>query len=147
MVKRFTRVHNGKARCAKCKRRKLLHLFNKHRKRDDVQGYCKSCDLKRQRTAERKQQHRRAKTLRQYGVTEEQYQALYKKQNGKCALCGNPETDARHGRLSIDHNHETGEIRGLLCGRCNMAIGLLRDDPVLARRVAAYLLGGVGDHD
>ena len=107
------------------------------------QAYCIYCDLRRQRTAPRKEQQRRRKTLRKYGITEEQYQEMWLKQNGTCLICKTTKgTDERTGRLSVDHDHLTDKVRGLLCGRCNMAIGLLRDDPTLARRVADYLLGG-----
>lgn len=62
------------------------------------------------------------------------------KQNGVCAICQtNTITDSRQGRLSIDHDHLTERVRGLLCGLCNKAVGLLRDNPDLAQRVITYL--------
>lgn len=74
------------------------------------------------------------------GLTEQQYKEILRQQNGKCAICRlSVTTDNRKGRLSVDHNHATGIVRGLLCGHCNKAIGLLRDDPTLARRLAKYL--------
>jgi len=64
--------------------------------------------------------------LKLYGITEIEYNELFLKQNGKCAIC----KDEQHGRfkLSVDHNHKTGKVRGLLCGQCNYAIGLLNDN-------------------
>lgn len=63
-------------------------------------------------------------------------------QNGGCAICGSPETRIVKGTLNslvVDHNHETGVIRGLLCALCNTALGKFHDDPDLLRRAAEYL--------
>jgi len=57
-------------------------------------------------------------------------------------ICGMPETLVRRGtlcELTIDHDHATGQIRGLLCNNCNRAIGLLKDNPQTLRQAAAYL--------
>lgn len=76
--------------------------------------------------------------LRKYGITEEQYNALLKKQDGHCALC--PRTVEKSGKkLSVDHNHKTGEIRGLLCYRCNKFLVGRHTDPYLVELMAAYL--------
>lgn len=62
-----------------------------------------------------------------YGVSPEQYWELFQAQGGKCKICGyEPKGDEY---LHIDHNKETGEIRGLLCGKCNKAIGLMDEKP------------------
>lgn len=62
-------------------------------------------------------------------------------QANKCAICGceGGSEDNRGDRLAVDHDHETGVVRGLLCHKCNTAIGLLRDDPEVLRRAADYL--------
>jgi hypothetical protein len=81
--------------------------------------------------------------LRQYGITEQDYQDILDKQNNKCPICfSKRNSDHRSGRLDVDHEHNTGKVRGLLCGNCNKAIGLLGDDPARARRLAEYLQGG-----
>lgn len=78
-----------------------------------------------------------------YGITDLEYRALLEKQHGKCAVCGNGETQMGNGgkvrNLGVDHCHDTGKIRGLLCHNCNVAIGHAQDDPALLRRMAAYL--------
>jgi hypothetical protein len=71
-----------------------------------------------------------------YGVTVEQYEDMFAKQSGLCAICLK---DASRGTLNVDHDHETGRIRGLLCGHCNRGLGLLRDDPELLEEAARYL--------
>lgn len=59
-------------------------------------------------------------------------------QQGKCAICGgDPKFPNR--RLCVDHDHATGHFRGLLCGHCNTAIGLMKDSPEIMRKAIAYL--------
>jgi hypothetical protein len=83
---------------------------------------------------------RRAAKLRQtYGLTVEDYDALLASQNGKCAICGSEFADKRVGFLHVDHDHETGEVRGLLCSSCNRGLGFFKDDPNLMRRGIEYL--------
>lgn len=81
---------------------------------------------------------RRAK----YGLEPAEYQALLERQGGVCAICRRPETAVLRGRnkaLCVDHDHVTDRVRGLLCFRCNLAIGYLSDDPERARAAADYL--------
>ena len=72
-----------------------------------------------------------------YGVTWDEYELLLACQDGRCAICnGRP----RKNMLSVDHDHKTGEVRGLLCSRCNhRLLGSANDDPVRLRRAADYL--------
>lgn len=74
-----------------------------------------------------------------YGITAEQYDALYKAQGGRCAICRRATGAAR--RLAVDHNHQTGEVRGLLCKPCNRyGLGMFaRDNPEVLDRAAEYL--------
>lgn len=80
--------------------------------------------------------------LRHYGVTVQWYDAKLAEQDGKCAVCGQPETKAIKGRvlaLAVDHDHETGATRDLLCLSCNRGLGLFRDDPDRLLAAAAYI--------
>lgn len=80
--------------------------------------------------------------LKKYGLTIEEYEALYEAQDGVCAICKCPPEEAgRWERLMVDHDHETQEVRGLLCQNCNSGLGHFRDDPELLRRAVLYLLG------
>jgi hypothetical protein len=78
-----------------------------------------------------------------YGMTEEQWWEIFDKQGGKCAICGEQETSKHSSgtvfRMSVDHCHTTGKIRGILCNNCNRAIGMLKDDARMLRRAADYL--------
>ena len=77
-----------------------------------------------------------------YGLSGAEYERLFVAQDGKCAACGNAESVVRGGillRLAVDHVHETGAVRGLLCGRCNRGIGNFDDDPERLEAAARYL--------
>jgi len=75
--------------------------------------------------------------LRQYGLSQTDYDELLAKQDGVCAIChlANPNGRA----LSVDHDHETDAVRGLLCLHCNSGLGQFRDDSELLRRALAYM--------
>lgn len=74
--------------------------------------------------------------LKKFGLTVEAYNLLLEKQNGACAVCfTKPVTQA----LSVDHDHRTGKVRGLLCQSCNVGIGFLKDDARLMRNAADYI--------
>lgn len=72
-----------------------------------------------------------------YGMSLEEYYALFDRQGGVCAIC--LETCSSGRRLAVDHDHETGHIRGLLCGKCNRGAGLFDDDPSKLYAAALYL--------
>lgn len=76
---------------------------------------------------------------RLYGITRDDYNHILLSQDGGCAICGK-QSPPRRGRLAVDHDHVTGQIRGLLCSKCNQAIGLLSEQPALLRKAAQYLV-------
>ena len=82
--------------------------------------------------------------IHKYGIGLAQYETMLERQSGACAICKRAERsrDRRTGnvcRLSVDHCHTTGEVRGLLCKNCNAAIGLLEHDPDLLDAARGYL--------
>lgn len=72
-----------------------------------------------------------------YGLTSNEYQQVYEYQGRKCAICRR--ATGKTKRLSVDHDHNTGEVRMLLCTRCNKMLGHLRDDPEAFERAADCL--------
>lgn len=85
-----------------------------------------------------------AEVERKYGFDRVAYLAMLVKQGERCRICRRDETFTRGGRLtrlSVDHDHATGTVRGLLCMDCNRAIGLFGDDPDRLESAAAYLRG------
>jgi Recombination endonuclease VII len=87
----------------------------------------------------------RRKTLRRRGLTQTEYDALWTKQDGRCAIChaAQPRLINRgtqlHHALHIDHDHKTQRVRGLLCGKCNQGLGLFDEDSERLIAAAAYL--------
>lgn len=80
-----------------------------------------------------------ARNLRvKFGITPEEYYALLEEQNGVCAICLGVNKDGK--RLSVDHNHDTGKVRGLLCQRCNLCIGQFEENQETLLRAVDYLL-------
>lgn len=82
---------------------------------------------------------RRGQLLRRYKLTVAEYEAMLVAQGGTCAICDKPPR-GRAKSLSVDHDHKTGRVRGLLCLTCNSAIGFLRDDANAALRASIYLV-------
>lgn len=62
------------------------------------------------------------------GVTDAQFWELYRRQQGRCGICGKRLRTDRYKAVATDHNHETGKIRGLLCSRCNLGLGHFEED-------------------
>jgi hypothetical protein len=74
-----------------------------------------------------------------YGLTLADYERMLKEQSGLCAICGCPAETQRHSTLHVDHDHESGKVRGLLCNGCNRGIGYMDDRPEVLRAAAEYL--------
>lgn len=156
-------------RCTKCNDSKPVEAFCRNRaKVDGLSVWCRACASaakKRHYADTAADQRTRAKQYREdnqesiraaakqrytrdhaasrdrarnqkYGLTGAQYAEMVKAQAGLCAICKEPPTEQG---LCVDHHHETGMIRALLCTRCNAAIGMLLDEPGRARAAAEYL--------
>lgn len=108
-----------------------------------LMAHCKECHKAGMRAyASDHADERRAKNLMaNYGITPQQYGEMLARQDGGCGICG-VKTDSQNRRLHVDHNHETGAVRGLLCDSCNRAIGLLGDSADRLRMAVKYLEGG-----
>jgi len=72
--------------------------------------------------------------LKRYGLTVEQYREMFDSQKGLCCIC-----EQMLDRIDIDHDHKTGQVRGLLCHACNIGLGAFQDDPQLLMRAMRYL--------
>ena len=73
-----------------------------------------------------------------FGITEDEFNFLYEKQNGECAICNVKPTGYK---IHVDHDHVTGQVRGLLCVKCNLALGLFMDEKKLLMKAIDYLNG------
>lgn len=76
--------------------------------------------------------------LRPYGITPAEFDAIHAAQGGRCPVCLDPIPATGKGR-HLDHNHDTGVIRGILCVLCNLGLGKFRDNPAALRRAAEYV--------
>ena len=158
---------NGTKVCCKCGKEKPVSEFHKDKNSSDGYTYqCKECrnakykeyyhsnidkmKEKRENTKEyrkeyysdpeRKFQYRKRYIEREFGIKYEQYDKMLEAQEGVCTICGKPETKPNAKYLAVDHNHETGVIRGLLCNNCNRALGLLGDNVETLQNAINYLL-------
>lgn len=124
-------------KCKICLEIKLIDKFPKHKNHPSGRGYtCCAC-------SSIKRNNRRLKRV--YGISQNEYDILFNKQNGKCAICENPETtiDPRNHkirRLSVDHSHDKdSKIRELLCQKCNITLGNVNDNINLLEKMINYL--------
>lgn len=113
--------------------------------------YCDDCALRirRERQKIRNREVRKAQEykdnyrsyiiLKNYGITVEEYEGVFERQGRKCAICPAVEPGGSKG-WHTDHDHETGQFRGILCHKCNLMIGLANDDPSILSSAISYLV-------
>ena len=95
----------------------------------------RNCKSKKNNTPERQRAYR-LKSM--YGLTPEKYEEILLRQNNGCAICEEP-IDSRSRKLHVDHDHETGIVRGILCTMCNPGLGYFRNNSKLLIKAANYL--------
>lgn len=143
--------------CCRCGIEKLKEEFNKSSShRDGLASDCKGCNRIKMRlwnknNVERRKEiynnsrranvsTRRSTVLKYaYGITLDHFNGMYKDRDGKCDICGNRLPDCGTKGLYVDHCHTLGHVRGLLCRKCNHAVGYLNDDIVLFQKAITYL--------
>lgn len=122
--------------CTKCSETKELSLFYKDKAfKDGHRSQCKSCDNKRHRNS---LSSRKWELRKKYDLTLSQYKTMLASQNTKCAICGALQFDLKY-RLCVDHDHETGEVRQLLCKPCNLVIGNCKENVNILSKAIEYL--------
>ena len=126
--------------CCYCKIEKPLSEFPvRSSRKSGYQPYCKECHNKQKSLNRNPEMQRNWDIKKAYGITSEDYDKILESQNGCCAVCGKHADELKHKRkkfLCIDHCHDTGNVRGLLCDSCNRGLGLLGDNP--DNMLAAY---------
>lgn len=116
--------NNNKKQCTVCKKWKIRSKENWYAinsNKDGLNFRCKECEKK-------------IKMISKYKITKKQHNYILKKQKNRCKICGK-----KLENPYIDHNHKTGEIRGLLCQNCNSGIGHLKDNPFILFNAIKYL--------
>lgn len=140
--------------CAKCSEVKDAAEFYTRKRDGKLSSYCKPChtgsaaawnaankdhrrEYNKQWAARNPERRRASKIKSTYGLDKEAHAALRGSQNGCCAACAEPLQGGR--REAVDHHHETGVVRGILCCWCNKALGHARESTDRLRALAAYL--------
>ena len=128
-------------KCRYCHQSQPLNQYPKHKgHKDGHAAICKSCKKERYPTTpEQKQRAYERQIKRNYGVTVDDYDDMFKQQGGLCAGCKQSNKGAR---FHIDHCHQTGIVRGLLCSKCNIALGLVDDQIETLANLISYLNHG-----
>lgn len=154
-------LENSKV-CTVCKKRLLFEAFHKDgRSKTGLQSRCRNCyrDWYNKRYRENpefrekrnnhfaryyekyptfRDQKNAVRFFRKYGITIEQFAEMSTAQGDLCVICRQPPKGKT--RLSVDHCHKTGKIRGLLCDTCNVGLGMFQDDPDLLTAAITYLI-------
>lgn len=135
--------HRGDCRSCFAARAAARHAANPERARERVRRWQEENPDRVRASREaakadgrRAAQDRRSYLKRKYGITPEQYDEMLAAQGGDCAICGRP---PKKISLHVDHDHQTGAIRLLLCFLCNNLLGDAGDDPALLEKAASYL--------
>lgn len=127
-------------RCSKCGEHKDKSNFHKdNRASSGRTSRCKPCSLADKKKQYKKDRENRLQYRRSYlyGLSEDEYQSMLHKSEGKCNICG--DTCSSGKALAVDHCHTTGKIRGLLCGNCNQALGRFKDNIRHLKSAIEYL--------
>ncbi len=143
--------------CSKCQKSKPTNSFSKRKlSKDGLNHWCKSCVATNNKKwtkaniesvrAKSREYDRKNRTKRRhselkhkFGIGLSEYSKLLEEQNNSCAICSVHKDDLNKN-LAVDHCHSTNKVRGLLCGPCNRAIGIFKDDPELCRKASQYLI-------
>tara|TARA_B100001057_G_scaffold434938_1_gene464927 strand:+ start:171 stop:773 length:603 start_codon:yes stop_codon:yes gene_type:complete len=132
-----------------------VNASNKAYDKANPEQHSRRVVVSRNRTEERKQRHRDSvnkhrnrnylgyrdtNAARKYGVPKGWYKEQIEKQGGRCRICGVKMLTPEHKKyLSVDHNHKTGAVRGVICNGCNTGIGMFKENPVFMEAAIRYL--------
>lgn len=127
--------------CRECNA-ELIENDNWSPSRASTKNYiCKSCNTKK--TQEWRKQnpdkHRGHKLKSRYGIDAAEWKQMFDAQGGRCAICGSEEPKGRNGVFHVDHCHETGAVRALLCHNCNHGLGYFQDNTETLKNAIEYL--------
>lgn len=121
-------------KCCRCKEiKKSTEFYKRKSSLDGLYYRCIKCEKLRVNSEKKKRQRRYRDIERKYGMSSEEYEQTLKMQNGHCAIC------PKNKNLCIDHDHNTGKTRAILCEDCNRSLGMFEDNPQYLLNAADYL--------
>ena len=127
--------------CKKCKESKPANYFYTANTKRGVTATCKACKNERHKEIRNSESRRWIMMKNIYNVGKEWYYKTLEEQGGGCGICSIKPKEGKY--LHIDHCHKTGQVRGLLCANCNVALGHFKDDLNAINRAIKYLEGGL----
>ena len=121
-------------KCYFCGETKVIEEFTRNKNRGYGYDYvCKECSVIK---------GRRNTLKKKYGLSKKEFEKIKEVQGDVCAICGKPEEQQRAGKireLSVDHDHKTGKVRGLLCSKCNIGLGVFRENISILLNAIKYI--------
>lgn len=141
-------------KCSACKNYKTINNFSKNsQQKSGLHPSCKECKNKKNKeqwnslsSGEKYNRARERQLKYRYNITPSDYSHLFNLQNGKCAICKKNSESWNGKHLTVDHDHKTGAVRGLLCSYCNSALGKFEDNPEILINAFKYLTKKEGDY-
>ena len=130
-VKEYEKRYTKQRHQYRLKHREKYKAYNRQYRKDNAEQL-------RQYSKVNSGIHRNNLLKRKYGITTNEYDDMFLRQNGKCDSCQSPQKDFKR-RFHVDHNHSTGKIRGLLCVKCNYLAGLYEQNPNCLDQIKSYV--------
>ena len=148
-IPNYFSIKDGKKKCTSCGQLLSVLYFPRTSKKKGCKLHpnCMICLKEKQRknrlnNPEKYKKILRRHRLKKYGLSIEAFEELFKSQKGKCAICGVSEvtiSESIYEKLNVDHDHNTGRVRGLLCPNCNLGIGNLKHNINILNNAIEYL--------
>jgi hypothetical protein len=131
---------DGAKYCKSCDTTKPIDEFYLRNKTSMVRhSTCKECDRKRVAGNYDPIKYQEQHLKRSYGITLNEYNEMLEEQGHRCKTCGTTKAGGKHGKFMVDHSHNTGKVRGLLCKSCNIALGEIKDNRQTLLNMVEYL--------
>lgn len=127
--------------CINCNEVKPLEEFYWKIKNKTKEAVCKKCSGERAKEWRDSNKHQIRNTAykKKFGISLDEYEEKLEAQNYCCAICGEHESSFKL-RFAVDHDHKTGKVRDLLCGQCNVAVGMVKENTDILTSMISYLM-------
>jgi uncharacterized protein YjaZ len=143
-LNRYTQKEKFCENCKEYKHKNFFHLISNIDEEDVYEDICKKCfllkaeELESQKSRKEQIDRQRGYNMKKYGIGVSVYNSMFLEQEGRCKICGIHQNFLKKS-LYVDHCHKTNIVRGLLCHKCNTALGLLQEDSYIMKRMIKYI--------